>query len=642
MTARKPLRVAIALVSGLNEIRPTSSGVGPGENYLASTIPSLKDQPQHWLRQSWKDSAEEGPRESLLLASLLAITFLCYIRTLSFDFVYDDEILIANNPLILSPRSIPDYFTQHLIQFVNPSAPGIYYRPVQFLWLLLNRMLWGTNPWGWHLSVVILHTAAAGCVYLLAHKIVQEKAAAWLAGAVFALHPVHVESVAWAMGFIDPLFTVLVLTSFLCYLEARERQDRRDRWVAGSLLFYSLAAFAKEPALVLPLLVFTHAAISGVFVAGPGGRLAWARLRTGFVAAWPYLAITAIYLAARLAVLESLGRVITPLPWGVVIATLPRVLWSYLKLLLWPAALSVFYDVPYVQPAEAASMLLPAAALVLVGVGLLWWARRSVPVAIAASWALLPLLVLLNLRAFPEGEIVHDRYIYLASVGFALLVALAWKSLRATRIQLLADAGTRVLAALFLVVAMGAATVYYTGFWANNQALYSRAMAIAPNNDLATNNYAGLYVARGNYAGAIPLYARILARHSDFWLANYNLGYCFYKLGRLDEAEHYLQRAATLDASFPDPYLYLGLIRLQAGRAADAEAEFRRALALRPNGRGYHFALGMALKSQGALAEARREFQLELTNNPGEKAARDQIVEIDNRPGASHVPGPPK
>jgi len=609
---------------------------------LASTVPGLKGHRQPWLRRFWKDPVEEGPRESLLLSSLLAITFLCYIRTLSFDFVYDDEILIVNNPLILSPGSIPDYFTQHLIQFVNPYAPGIYYRPVQFLWLLLNQMLWGTSPLGWHLSVVILHTAATGCVYLLARKIVQEKAAAWLAGAIFALHPVHVESVAWAMGFIDPLFTVLVLASFLCYLEARERPDRRDWWAAGSLLFYSLAAFAKEPALVLPLLVFAHAAISGAFTPRPARRLGWVRLRAGLVAAWPYLAITAIYLAARLAVLNSLSRVITSLPWAVVIATLPRVLWSYLKLLFWPAGLSVFYDVPYVQPSEAGSVLLPTGALILVAAGLLWWARRSVAVAVAASWALLPLLVLLNLRAFPEGEIVHDRYIYLASVGFALLASLAWKSLRATRIQLLADAGTRVLAALFLVVAMGAATVYYTGFWANNQTLYSRAISIAPNNDLATNNYAGLYVARGDYTGAIPLYASILARHSDFWLANYNLGYCFYKLGRLDEAEHFLQRAATLDASFPDPPLYLGLIRLQAGRAADAEAEFRRALALRPNGRGYHFALGMALKSRGALAEARREFQLELAINPGEKAARDQIVEIDNQRGASHAPGPQK
>jgi len=609
---------------------------------LAINFPIPAKQPVGRLRQFWRNTLAEGPSDPVTFASVLAITFLCYIRTLSFEFVYDDEILIVNNPLILSPRSIPDYFTQHLIQFLNPYTPGIYYRPVQFLWLLLNRMLWGTNPVGWHLSVVTLHGLASGCVYLLARKILREKPAAWLAGAVFALHPVHVESAGWAMGFIDPLFSLLVLASFLCYLEARERADRPDRWTAGSILFYSLAAFTKEPALVLPLLVFTHAAISGASTAEPAGRLAWARLRSGFVAAWPYLAITAVYLAARLAVLKSLSRVITSLPWGVVIATLPRVLWSYLKLFLWPAGLSVFYDVPYAQPAEAASMLLPATALVLVAVGLLWWARRSVPVAMAASWALLPLLVLLNLRAFPEGEIVHDRYIYLASVGFALLAALAWKSLRATRIQLLADAGTRVLAAVFLVVAMGAGTVYYTGFWANNQTLYSRSITIAPNNDLATNNYAGLYVARGDYAGAIPLYARILARHSDFWLANYNLGYCFYKLGRLDEAEHSLQRAATLDASFPDPHLYLGLIRLQAGRVADAEADFRRALALRPNGRGYHFALGMALKSQGALAEARREFQLELANNPGEKSARDQIVEIDNRPPASHVPGPEK
>ncbi len=575
-----------------------------------------------------------------MLASLFAITFLCYIRTLSFEFVYDDEILIVNNPLILSPQSIPDYFRQHLIQFINPLAPGIYYRPVQFLWLLLNRLLWGTNAFGWHLSAVMLHTVATGCVYLLARKIVQEKAAAWLAGAVFGLHPLHVESAAWAMGFIDPLFTLLVLGSFLCYLEAQERMGRRTLWAVCSISLYALAAFAKEPALVLPLLVFAYAVLSGAPTAGPEGRPLWPRLRVGFIAAAPYLAVTTIYITARLAVLKSLSRVITSLPWGVVIATLPRVLWTYLRILFLPDGLSVFYDVPYVQPTDAVSIVLPGAAVALVACGLWWWAWRSTPVAVAASWFLLPFLVLLNLRAFPQGEIVHDRYLYLASVGFALLIALAWKSLRASRVQLLAEGATRLAVAVLLVVALGAGTIYYSGFWMNNQALYSRGFAIAPNNNLAANNFAGLYVARGDYAGAIPIYERILFRDSQFWLANFNLGYCFYKFGRLDDAERYLQRAAAIDASSPDPHLYLGLMRLQAGRAADAEAEFRRALALRPTGRGYHFALGMALKSQGALAEARREFQLELVNNPGEKAARDQLVEIDNHLGASHGPSP--
>lgn len=116
---------------------------------MASNFPIPAKQPVGRLRQFWRNTLAEGPSDPVTFASVLAITFLCYIRTLSFEFVYDDEILIVNNPLILSPRSIPDYFTQHLIQFLNPYTPGIYYRPVQFLWLLLNRMLWGTNPVGW-------------------------------------------------------------------------------------------------------------------------------------------------------------------------------------------------------------------------------------------------------------------------------------------------------------------------------------------------------------------------------------------------------------------------------------------------------------------------------------------------------------
>ena len=178
----------------------------------------------------WGNVRKLGCRDVTVSISLLLITILCYIRTLSFEFVFDDEILIVNNPLILSARSIPSYFTQHLVQFLNPYAPGNYYRPVQLLWLWVNRMLWGTNPLGWHLSVVTLHALDAVCVYLLARKILQEKSAAWLAGAIFALHPIHVESAAWAMGFIDPLFTLLVLAWFLCYLEARQRPAQRVLW----------------------------------------------------------------------------------------------------------------------------------------------------------------------------------------------------------------------------------------------------------------------------------------------------------------------------------------------------------------------------------------------------------------------------
>jgi tetratricopeptide (TPR) repeat protein len=554
--------------------------------------------------------------------------------------VYDDEILIVHNPLILSARSIPSYFTQHLVQFLNPYVAGNYYRPVQLLWLLLNRTLWGTDPAGWHLSVVALHALDAGCVYLLARKILREKSAAWLAGAVFALHPVHVESAAWAMGFIDPLFTLLVLVSFLCYLQARERPGGRVPWGVASLFAYALAALAKEPALTFPLLIFAHAAIVGPPVeTSLDMRSRRVRLRIGLTAAAPYLAVTAAYLVARVAVLGALSYDMTPLPLGSVLATLPSVLWSYLKLLLWPVGLSAFYDVPYVRPAQVSLALLPMAGVTAGAVGLWIWSRRSRAAAVATSWLVLPLFVLLNLRAFPEDEIVHDRYLYLASVGFALLVGLVWESLGSARLRFPARGFARAAVAILLVTALGAGTIYYSRFWANNQALYERGIAIAPNNNLVTNNLAGLYVARGEYAAAIPLYQRVIARNKDFWLSIFNLGFCFYRLGRPEVAERYLRRAIAVDATLPDSYLYLGLVCLQTGRVEEAEREFRRALALRPDGRGYHFALGMALKLRGAPAEARREFQLELANYPDEAVARNQLAEIDTGPHSNQPAG---
>ncbi|MBZ5515759.1 MAG: tetratricopeptide repeat protein [Acidobacteriia bacterium] len=596
---------------------------------MAPEIPSAAQRGAHRLARYFRSPLDLCPSDPALFVFVLLITFLCYIRTLNFDFVFDDEILIVNNPRILSAGSIPGYFTQHLTQFLNPAAPGNYYRPVQLLWLLWNRTLWGLRPFGWHLSVVALHALAAGLVYLLARALLQERPAACVAAGVFALHPVHVESAAWAMGFIDPLFTVLLLVSFLCYLKARERPTRRALWMSASVLSYALAAFAKEPALVLPLLIFSHSVIATAPVSTGQERTRFGRLRGGLVAATPYLAVTAAYLAARWAVLRAFSHDITSLPLGTLLATLPRVLWSYIKLLVWPVGLSAFYDVPYVQPWEMSRILLPAAAVAAAAVGLWFWSRRSAVAAVATSWLALPLLILLNLRAFPQDEIVHDRYLYLASVGFALLVGLAWSCLRRVRLWFLASGPARAAAAIALLTLFGAQTIYYSRFWTNNQALYARGITIAPNNNLVTNNLAGLYVARGDYPSAIALYQRVIARNRSFWLSTFNLGYCFNKLGRLEEAERYLRRAAAIDSTRPDSYLYLGLVCWRSCRMEEAEANFRRALALRPVARGYHFALGMVLKLRGAWAEARREFQLELVNDPGQAEARGQLSEID-------------
>jgi tetratricopeptide (TPR) repeat protein len=134
---------------------------------------------------------------------------------------------------------------------------------------------------------------------------------------------------------------------------------------------------------------------------------------------------------------------------------------------------------------------------------------------------------------------------------------------------------------------------------------------------------------RGYYGSAIKLYEQVLARDPAFWLANYQLGYTYFRLGKFDEAEEYLNRAIAISSTRPDPFLYLGLTRLERGRLGAAAEALWQAIRIRPEGEGYHLALGTVLELQGDFAGALAAFRRELALNPKQQAARDKITQID-------------
>src|SRR5207247_697512 len=135
--------------------------------------------------------------------------------------------------------------------------PGNYYRPLFLLWFLLNYTLFDGWPPGWHLTSVLLHALASLLVWLTARRLVGPSAAL-IAGAVFALHPIHVEAVAWVSGVTEPLLAVCLLGSFWSHLHSVEGGADSGRWRALSLLAYALALSSKETAVVLPLLLIAH------------------------------------------------------------------------------------------------------------------------------------------------------------------------------------------------------------------------------------------------------------------------------------------------------------------------------------------------------------------------------------------------
>lgn len=642
---------------------------------------------------------------SLVPLAILSATFLVYVDTLILGFVFDDHVLIVTNDSIRSWRYFPSYFTSHIWAFQYPHLLANYYRPLFLTWLRLNEMLFGLHPWGWHLMSVLAHVAVTYIVYRLAMRLTQNSWVAAVAALLFGLHPVHAEAVADITSIQEPLSTLFILAAVLAFARSREQRDsavgtgdervagssvggvRSKGWLAASLGFTAASLLTKESGMVTPLLIFFWVCIYGPTGGGEARTLEnsagfFTKVKAALVASIPFWLVVLAYVPARIRALKGFAHVITPLPLSKMIYTIPSVLVFYLRLLFWPTGLSCYYDTPYLSTPDARAFVLPVALLaaVVVAVVILYmWLRQISPqsaraVAFAAFWTVLTILPVLNFHFLPEGEIAHDRYIYLPSIGFFILVAMAlgWafrSGQRALRKDNRAygetqedppdeaainDDGNSVmqldesrgkgwlvgalLAALF--VALGLATARQNLFWANDFMLNYRAHEIAPKNVYATTSLAAAVAEQGMQGAAIDLYHQALAIQPKFWRANVNLGYLEYARGDYGAAAHYFATACESDPTDGDQFLYLGMSLLRMGRFTEAEEAVRSALLVRPQGKNYHLGLGMVLRGEGRLSEAKQEIVTELARDPENPQARNLLEQVTRQiEGESGKPG---
>jgi tetratricopeptide (TPR) repeat protein len=286
--------------------------------------------------------------------------------------------------------------------------------------------------------------------------------------------------------------------------------------------------------------------------------------------------------------------------------------------------LSCYYDTPYISSLGFHDFVLPTAFLAVIAATLVvWylWTRRDSPkeaetIAFACLWMVLTLLPALNFRLFPENEIAHDRYVYLASVGFAILVAVALRQAMRGVGESVKRPAWSLAGALVFSMVLGWATTIQSLYWSDDLSLNFHAHQIAPRNVSATTSLAAAFAQRGMDGDAIALNRQALAIQPEFWRANVNLAYLYYAHGNYLEAAHYFARACAADPTDGDQFLYLGMALLRTGRLGESENAVRTALLVRPQGKNYHLGLAMVLREQGKLAEARQEVETELAQDP--------------------------
>jgi tetratricopeptide (TPR) repeat protein len=595
-----------------------------------------------------KEQSEAGATELLagylrqpgiLLPLLGLVTFVLYSGSLSFEFVWDDWPQIVNSPIIRSWSNLPRAFSSDL--WYHVARHQVYYRPLFVAWSMLNYTLFGLRPWGWHLGAVLLHVGAVSSVFWLARKLQLEYWTAALAALIFALHPIHIEPVTWVSAASDTMVTMFAALAFASYLSGRDSRDdsktaQKIAWWIASLMLLLCALLTKEMAVMFSALVAIYA-----FLHPPQARSsAFAEKVLGAVMeAAPYAIVTLIYVLLRNhALLYSTGQFDPNHGMLDVLRTLPLVLSTYLRELLLPVGITGLYYTPYVTSAIVSQVVLPVLVLGAALCGLWYWNRRegNSTVAFAGWWLLIGLAPALYLRNFGNGDFVRDRYMYLPSVGFAILVALALR--RLPSFNAWSAQAVQLCAVLVLCGAYGCASLAQQVYWGNDLLVLMRGQSLYPGNPYALAGLAKEYSQRGAHDRAIALAQLAVREHPDYGYGPLALAEAYIHAGRFEEGRVWLDRvnpdyaksevgmaglaglygemgdydralALCSEILGKEPNLYSALyncgnIHLLHGQYREAEELLSRAVQLVPEQAAPKHFLGRALLQDGRNAEA--------------------------------------
>jgi Flp pilus assembly protein TadD len=579
------------------------------------------------------EPAPKSPTQWPAALFVLVVTFLLYLPTLRFQFVYDDVEQIVHNPKIQSWDYFADYFTSSLW-----SQGGWFrvrfYRPLFLVWLRINDALFGLHAPYWHLTTIAAHLLATLLVYLLVNRLLRDWVPAMYAALFFGLHPVHVEVAAWISAVSEALLAAALLGSLLCFATSVKRKSRW--WMAGALVSYALALLMKETAMVFPPIVFLYAWLWGE--PKQRERRSW----FAFKQMLPFAGLAAVYLVARWSVLES---VVTPGAspgFKTMLLTVPSLLLFYARLLVWPVGLSAFYDTPLLRQISLSKVVVPILVLVAAGcvaTGFFWRLWKATDglrsansagrtVVFAWVWIVVFLVPALYLPALLEGAYVQDRYLYLPSVGLSMLLGVGLSRVGRGSRNVLGVPWAQALPVLALAVAMAAGARAESKVWSTNLALFTRAVERDSGNIVVQHNLAAALLDAGRYDEAIVRLRELLRRDRDDPADNNNLGQALLNKGDQAGAEVFLAKSCALHAT-PWQLYQLGAVRYNLGRADAAEQALRQAIALNPTGAGYHYVLGLALSRENRLDAAKEAFEQELAAHPGDKKTQDELSRLE-------------
>jgi Flp pilus assembly protein TadD len=558
-----------------------------------------------------KTKAHEKPHAAVPATPWVWIGFaaclliFAYLPALRGGFIWDDDQYVTEN------RTLRDLAGLRHIWF-SPAATPQYY-PLVHTSFWLEYHLWGLSPLGYHIVNLLLHGLAAWLLYRTLTRL--NVPGAWLAAAIFALHPVQAESVAWVTERKNVLSAVFYFAAALAYFrfnppdEPAPSAKPKWKWYFAALLLFVAALLSKTVTCSLP---------AALLVA-----YWWKRGKVQWRDAQPLLPLflAGACLGLATAWIERFHVGARGPEWDLTFAQrcliAGRALWFYAQKLAWPANLTFIYPRWHIDAGQWWQWLFPLAAIGVAGA--LWAARRRIgrgPLAAVLVFAgtLGPALGFINI--FPmRYSFVADHFQYLASIGLISLFA-AWA------------AQWPRWTAILLLATLSVLTWFQTGMYRDAETISRTTIARNPGAVIAHTKLGAILLRKGQVTEAASQFERVLEVQPDSVDPLCNLGMISFQNGQLDDAAAKFQRALEIETDNDSAHNGIGCVLLREGKADEAMKHFQKALDVNPLNVQARLNLALDLESGGRIEDAVAQFQKCLVAEPDDAPAHANLGAI--------------
>ena len=558
----------------------------------------------------------EQAKKSLVILIYFALAvsaLLVFWQVRNFDFVnYDDDKYVSENPHVLNGLSSDD------LSWAFTTGQASNWHPATWLSLMLDRQLFcaasltgGANPAGFHITNLILHIANILLLFMVLKKMTGALWQSAFVAALFALHPMHVESVAWIAERKDVLSTFFWLLAMLAYVQYVKKPGAARYLLV--LLIFALGLMAKPMLVTLPFVLL-------LLDYWPLERKISRHL---LVEKIPFFALSVISSVITFLVQQNTAMAdIDAFSLNGRIANVFLSYAQYIGKMFWPQNLAVFYpfstaSFPFWQAASCALLLLGISFFVIclgrnqryLPVGWFWFVVTLIPVIG---------IVQVGLQAYA------DRYTYIPYIGLFIMLAWSLPQLLSKLIYRKIVLGSSMV---ILLTTFGICAHRQTGYWKNSVTLFSHTIKVTQNNYVAYNNLGNDYARLGRFTEATGAYKQAIKSKPDYIEAYFGLEFIYDQLGNYKEAVEVCKQAVRLSSAHADvetkinpnfarAYLNLGVAYDGLGRFTEAIDAYKQAVKIKPDLAEAYYNLGLAYLAIGDKNSALTELNILKSLNP--------------------------